>query len=209
KIEYKPPTKLKIEQMVNGTGGVAAAEVYRCNTISDPDCLNPSVTKISLEGYKKQVQAALDNVRNALTSERLGGVPVALPVSSRKLLTLTRLPVLKMMATAGAIGPSVVLQVENELIEPVAFDLVALYLEWAYRSAEDAARQVGGTAPKELWGALMASVTERTREFRALKKNKTILAATKILEEARFLDQVLVSQMNPHLREVLQYARAH
>jgi conjugative transfer pilus assembly protein TraH len=205
-VRYLAPTALKLEQLVNGTGGVAAAEVYKCDTATD--CLKPAKVKIPLDGYRKQVQAALDEIRTKLSSERFGA-PAQLTANTRKLIGISRLPVLKMMTAAVALGPSVALQVENELVEPVAFDMVATYLDWAYKAAVDSARQVAATAPKELWGALMASVDSRNREFREITKNRNFMAATEILQKARFLDQVLISNLTPHFQEVFQYARAH
>jgi len=204
-MRYLPPTELKLEQLVNGTGGVATAEVYRCD---NAQCLNPVKVKIALDGYRKQVQAALDEIRTRLSTERSGGMAV-LSAGARKLIGISRIPVLTMMTTAMALGPSVGMQVENELVEPVAFDMVAAYLDWAYKAATDSARQVAATVPGQVWGAYMASVDARNREYRDITKNRNFMSAMQIIRKARFLDQALISNLTPHFQQVFQYARSH
>lgn len=204
-VRYLAPTALKLEQLVNGTNGAATAEVYKCD---NGQCLNPAKVKIVLDGYRKQVQAALDEIRTKLSSERFG-TPAQLTANTRKLIGISRIPVLTMMTTAVALGPSVGMQVENELVEPVAFDMVAAYLDWAYKAATDSARQVAATVPGQVFNAYMASVDARNREYREITKNKNFMSAMQIIQKARFLDQALISNLTPHFQQVFQYARSH
>jgi len=204
-VRYLSPTELKLEQLVNGTNGAATAEVYQCD---NGQCLNPAKVRIALDGYRKQVQNALDEIRTQLSAEKSGGA-AALSAQTRKLIGISRIPILTMMTTAVALGPSVGLQVENELVEPVAFDMVATYLDWAYKAATDSARQVAATAPGQVFNAYMAGVDARSREYREITKNKNFMSAMQIIQKARFLDQVLISNLTPHFQQVFQYARSH
>jgi len=190
---------------VNGTNGAATAEVYQCD---NGQCLNPAKVRIALDGYRKQVQTALDDIRIQLSAEKSGGAAV-LSAGTRKLIGISRIPVLTMMTTAVALGPSVGLQVENELVEPVAFDMVATYLDWAYKAATDSARQMAATVPGQVFNAYMAGVDARNREYREITKNKNFMSAMQIIQKARFLDQVLISNLTPHFQQVFQYARSH
>lgn len=198
------PTGLKLEQLVNGTGGQATAEVYKCDETSL--CLNPTIIKIPLDGYRKQVLTAFDEIRSNLSNERFGS-SIPLSAQTQMLIGISRPPVLSMMATAVALGPSVGQQLANELVEPVAYDMVATYLDWAYKAASDSANHAAKSAPTDLYSAFKNAVDARNNEYRRMAATTSFMSASQIIERAKFLDQALISNLTPHFQEVFQYAR--
>ena len=92
-------------------------------------------------------------------------------------------------------------------MKPVAFDLVAVYLDWAYKAAADAAAAAEKTIPQDLSKAYMAHVEFKHKEFIMVKNNAKVISTMEIIKKAEFLDKVLVGNMTPHFQQVFQYAQ--
>ncbi len=187
--------------------GSPAAPVYKC-TDNTTSCLKPVVQNIKIIGYQTQVRQALDELRLGLEAER-GGVLYITPVppAALKLIQISQYPVMKMLSTAVGISSQFGIEIENALVKPVAFDLVAVYLDWAYKAAADAAAAAEKTIPQDLSKAYMAHVEFKHKEFIMVKNNAKVISTMEIIKKAEFLDKVLVGNMTPHFQQVFQYAQ--
>ncbi len=209
-VKYLPPTAIKIEDLLNGTNGAATAEVYKCGN-TDPGCLNPTKVNISITGYRPLAVTAINDIKAKLSAEKTIGAPATpLLPATLDLMSVTDIPIMRSMSVAVALGPSVSSQFANMLADPVAFGIVAKYLEWAYSVAGDAVRRAGVSAPEGLVSQIMPVIEKRERELNTLRqRNDTLQSAYQIIEKTIFYERVLVSNMSPDLQAVFQYAKAH
>jgi len=209
-VKYLPPTAIKVNDLLFGTNGAATAEVYKCAS-ADPACLNPTKVKIAIRGYYTDSFNAVTDIKTKLGVEKtIGAAASSLLPSTLDLIDITDIPVMRSMAVAVALGPSVASEFANVLAEPVAFGIVEKYLEWAYSVAGDAVRRAGISAPEGLVAEIMPVIEKRERELNALRQKSTNLqSAYKIIEKTLFYERVLVSNMSPDLKAVFQYAKTH
>jgi len=209
KPRWNQPTGIKIKQLINGSQNV---QIMDCGTDTG-DCLpmnNGSILPyktVAIPGLKVMVRTALDDIRNNLEQERMTGSNYILQPQTMNLIGLSKEPILKMLITAVAIGPSVGMEVENEMVAPVAFDIVASYLSWAYTAASNAAHGGIANVDKTTSNDFINNVQRAVDHFRALRASTNMITAIQALQKARFLDQVLTANMTPHFQQVFEFAR--
>jgi len=207
-ISYPPLGTIdnEVHTVMYGSGATPVL-MYHCIP-SDLDCVSPTVTGVPVTGIVSDVRTALDEIRINLESEATTGASLS-PLSSQtqNLLAISSIPILKMMVNAVALGPSVALEIENELIEPVAFNISAYYLDWAFTTAKESIQQVKN-APKGMFQQYIATVRDRQRDFENLKRSKNITSSYEIIKKAQFLERMLVANLSPHFQEVMQYSKS-
>jgi len=209
-VRWVAATRIGVKDLING-GQVkvidCGVDTSNCMPAGGSDVL--PYKNITITGLKGTVRTALDDLRNALESERAAQLSAwnSLRPNTRKLILMAHQPVLKMLNTAVAIGPQLAMEVENEMVAPIAFGIVGEYLSEAYRVASQAAN--GGVANvNKKQGELLARYAENAkRSFDEIEGNTKMITAMQVLQKAKFLDQVLVANMSPHFREVLAFGR--
>lgn len=195
-----------IKDMMYGT--TAQTLVYQCLT-SDVNCLKPVYGYRSITGVVSNVRAALDDIRNNLEGEAISGASATtlLPATS-KLLTISSLPILKLMVNAVALGPSVALQIENELIDPISFNIASMYIDWALTRAKESAQKEESVIPKSMYQSYISDIRAQQTKLTALRNTTRMASTMEIIKKAQFLDQLLIANLSPHFQEVLQYSKS-
>ena len=203
--KYLPPLGSitnEVQTIMFGSQGVSTA-MYSC---PDTACLTPIVTGNAITGISGDVRTALDDIRLKLENEAMTGGSAPLTTASQKLLTITSIPILKMMTNAVALGPSVALEIENELVAPITFNITAFYLDWAFQTAREGIEQVN--APKDLYQRYIATIRDREKQFTSLKNSRRFMSSYEIIKKAQFLERMLIANLTPHFQEVLQYSKS-
>jgi len=211
KARWNPPTGITVADLINGTTNMkvlsCGADTSNCMPPGGSDVLQKRT--VTVAGFKVQARAALEDLRNALENERINQISAwnSLKPDTRKLILTAHQPVLKMLNTAVAIGPQLAMEIENEMVAPVAFSIVAEYLNQAYRMANQAAHGGVANVNKTEAMALERFAAEAKKAFVNLEEHQKVITAMQVLQQAKFLDQVLVANMSPHFREVLAFGR--
>jgi len=203
--KYLPPLGSitnQVETIMFGSQG-SSMPMYIC---TDTPCLKPISRRKAVIGISGYVRTALDDIRIKLENEAMTGGTAPLTTASKKLLTITSIPILKMMTNAVALGPSVALEIENELVTPITFNITAFYLDWAFQTAKEGIEQVN--APKDLYQRYINTIRDREKQFRSLKNSKRFMSSYEIIKKAQFLERMLIANLTPHFQEVLQYSKS-
>jgi len=210
---YNMQTNISVNALINGSNDVT---IFDCGVDTDT-CLPPNngflATRknVHITGLKSRVRSALDVIRTGLLSETsnagVGFSFASLSADSVKFIGMSKLPFLKLMVDATALGPSIAMEVENALVEPVAFDIVASYVDWALTEVTVAAYRGTRKTPANVTDLLLNHIQALVKKFNDQKRGKNMMTATEIIQKAKFLDEVLAANMSPHFQKVFQYAR--
>ena len=206
KLTWYPPL-MNAKQFVDSViyGGVAKkVKIYTCGT-ADPDCLHPKEKQVQVtRPLIKEVRKALDEIRTKLETEATGGPAAPLSAAAKRILVLTDVPVLRLMTSAVALGPTMAMQVQNMLAEPVAFSIAASYLDWAYRAAMRAVRNASEYYDQQLVQQVLDSFAKRAQELRELEGNHRVVTAMQLLKRAEWMDRVVISNLSPSFRAAFE-----
>ncbi|RME84469.1 MAG: hypothetical protein D6771_04475 [Zetaproteobacteria bacterium] len=206
-VHWYPPlmdVKRFVDSVIYGNG--KKVEIYFCS-MNDPHCLNIQRQTVAVtQPLIQQVKAALDEIRTKLEAEPISAAPLSLTQATKRILVLTDVPALRMMASAVALGPTMAREVENMLAEPIAFGIAAAYLDWAYRSAMRAARESSRYFDPHVLDQFVREVGDRRKELRDLMRTHKVTTAMRLMERARWMDRVVISSLSPSFRAAFEEA---
>ncbi len=209
KAKWNPPTGITPKDFING----GTFDIYRCG-LDYSDCMPPLVnngklarTRVKIKGLKPMVSAALDNIYSGLVNEKYRSTPFVLNPNSLKLIGISKLPILAMLAKAVAISPELGTEVRNEMVAPVAYGIATEYLSWAFNVASRAAISGFTNIDQAQATVFMNDVRSISQAFNVAAANVKMRKASEIIQRAKWLDSLLVANMTPHFQKVFNFER--
>ncbi|MDX8394620.1 MAG: conjugal transfer protein TraH [Mariprofundales bacterium] len=211
KIRYLPPL-IDMDVLMDGYGNLATVpSIYDCAGDASNRCLidQTAIKNIAITGaLQDKVRAALIILRDNIDKPQGGDSVVS--TADIGILVSTSLPVLRMMATAVALGGTIPSEMINLLVQPVTFDVASSYLSAVYKFVERNALESSyqSSVPSEITDQI-------TTRIQALDKNlqdrinsaKTVQTAYQILQKAQFFDRLLMSQLTPEIKAAYDYTK--
>ena len=141
---YKDPTGVDIKDFIGyNDGQTTTVNIFACDTTTD--CLNPTVSSITVTPFYNQVSTAIDNLRNNVVARGVQNT------NDFKLVDASIMPVWKMISTSASVNPGFI-EAYKRLI---AVDIAYAYINNILVTASQAlANSQNGPTPQDAQDAL-------------------------------------------------------